>query len=129
MQELSRGSGALARQEVVHRMTSIGGREGFHAPRGKTYLVGHTAQTRLKQPRGVCCWRECLCVRVAFTGASPSGPELRGCHTSGRGNFRVHSLGGGRANGCTPACPGFVHFIARRAVVQPLARLAVGFVQ
>ena len=46
----------------------------------------------------------------------PSGPKLRGCHTSRRAIFRGgHSLRGGRANG-PPACPGLIHFIARRAV-------------
>ena len=56
-----------------------------------------TAQTRPKQPRVWCMlWEGValrLFVRVAFTGARPSGSELRGCHTSGSGIFA-----------CTRAC-------------------------
>ena len=57
----------------------------------------------------------------------PSGPKLRveRCVTAG-GRQLVGVQTGALP---PPACPGFIRFIARRAVVQPLARSAVGHVQ
>ena len=84
---------------------------------------------------GVCRGRQCLFVRVASTGTSSEQARVERCVTrvdSGsfvRPAWRRESAGG-RANGCAPAS-GLsrlhIRFMARRTVVQPLARSAVGW--